>query len=43
MMKAHGTEEDIWAYLANVREFLNADSLASYNPYSGASLVAFRA
>ena len=41
MMKAHGTEEDIWAYLANVREFLNADSLASYNPYFGGEFSGF--
>ncbi len=32
MTKAHALEEDIWAYLANVQEFLNADSLGFYNP-----------
>src|SRR5215207_4763831 len=33
--RTHGPEEDTWAYLANVRDFLNAESLAYYNPIFG--------
>ena len=35
VIKTHALEEDVWAYLANVQEFVNAESLASYNPYFG--------
>ena len=34
-MKVHAPEEDVWAYLANVRDFLNAESLAYYHPFFG--------
>ena len=39
--KAHGPEEDVWAYLANVRDFSNAGSLASYDPYFGGEIRGF--
>lgn len=39
--KSHGPEEDIWAYLANVREFLNAGSLASHDPQFGGEFKGF--
>lgn len=39
--KAHGPEEDVWAYLANVRDLLNAGSLASYDPYFGGEIRGF--
>jgi tetratricopeptide (TPR) repeat protein len=39
--KAHGPEEDIWAYLANVREFLNAGSLATNDPQFGGEFRGF--
>jgi tetratricopeptide (TPR) repeat protein len=41
MTKAHGLDEDIWAYLANVRDSLNAESLAYYNPYFGGEFTRF--
>lgn len=39
--KTHGPEQDIWAYLANVRDFLNSGSLASYDPYFGGEISHF--
>jgi tetratricopeptide (TPR) repeat protein len=39
--KAHGPEEDVWAYLANVRDFSNAGSLALYDPYFGGEIRGF--
>jgi tetratricopeptide (TPR) repeat protein len=39
--KTHPLEEDIWAYLANVQQFSNADSLALYNPYFGDEFKGF--
>ncbi|HVF00244.1 MAG TPA: tetratricopeptide repeat protein [Rubrobacteraceae bacterium] len=39
--RAHGPEEDIWAYLANVREFLNAGSLATNDPQFGGAFRGF--
>ena len=39
--RGHGPEEDIWAYLANVRDFLNSGSLASYDPYFGGEFNRF--
>ena len=39
--RVHGPEEDTWAYLANVRDFLNAESLAYYNPIFGGEFRGF--
>lgn len=39
--RAHGPEEDTWAYLANVREFLNAGSLATNDPQFGGAFRGF--
>ncbi len=39
--KAHGLEEDVWAYLANVQNFSNAGSLALYDPYFGGEIRGF--
>jgi tetratricopeptide (TPR) repeat protein len=39
--KVHGPEEDVWAYLANVRDYLHAGSLASHDPYFGGEIRGF--
>jgi tetratricopeptide (TPR) repeat protein len=39
--KTHALEEDVWAYLANVQEFANAESLAFHNPYFGGEFNRF--
>lgn len=39
--KAHGSGEDVWAYLANVQDFSNAESLAFYHPYFGGEYNGF--
>lgn len=39
--KAHGPAEDVWAYLANVQDFSNAESLAFYHPYFGGEYNGF--
>ena len=39
--KAHGPGEDVWAYLANVQDFSNAESLAFYHPYFGGEYNGF--
>ena len=39
--KAHALEDDVWAYLANVQQFSNAESLALYNPYFGDEFKGF--
>jgi len=39
--KAHGPAEDVWAYLANVQAFSNAESLAFYHPYFGGEYNGF--
>jgi tetratricopeptide (TPR) repeat protein len=39
--KIHALEEDVWAYLANVQDFSNAESLAFYHPYFGGEYKGF--
>jgi tetratricopeptide (TPR) repeat protein len=41
MTKAHGPDDDLWAYLASVRDYLNAESLAYYNPIFGGEFDRF--
>jgi tetratricopeptide (TPR) repeat protein len=39
--RVHGFDEDIWAYLAYIRDFLNAESLTYYNPIFGGEFRGF--